>query len=92
MHQDPSDSTDNLEILYETLPEDFKVWEVTLPTSIDDLIYHVVARSEEEVWKIVEKEDLKSKAWDPKGKNPTVYATTIKRLDYWSCGLFVVRS
>lgn len=65
-----------------TLAHPYSVWEVTLPTSIDDLSWHVVARNREEVMEVVKRKEL-TQPCDVLNNNPE-YKTRIKQLFDWN--------
>ena len=65
-----------------TLAHPYSVWEVTMPTSIDDLSWHVVARNKEEVMEVVKRKEL-TQPYHVLSKDPT-YKTRIKQLFGWN--------
>jgi hypothetical protein len=65
-----------------TLAHPYSVWEVTLPTSIDVLNWHVVARNREEVIEVVKSKELMHSS--DKLNNHPEYKTRIKQLFGWN--------
>jgi hypothetical protein len=65
-----------------TLAHPYSVWEVTMPTSIDVLSWHVVARNEAEVMEVVKRKEL-TQPCHVFNKDPT-YKTRIKQLFLWN--------
>lgn len=81
---------------YRSLNRPWGIWKVTQPTSIDDIEVWVVARSEEEVWTIVDREDLRNSHMDLTLPQHAWLHTKIERVDWGFHGvsdhLYVVKS